>query len=268
MSQEVIKCDLSLETRSMPDLKLAIPHCETVRDFGSRELFTDILESEEEHIDWLQTQLRLIEQMGIAEFRPACRPSRTRRIVLGSSTQTTFRVDIMKTIISGVAAAALLASPAFFALPAWAQSANPNPDPSCHMCEGTYIPAEEIQAYLDKAVKEHKVDQQDRDIDIGKVNIALGVEHRGKLDKPAPHAVAEHDLVSEVYHVIAGTATLELGPNLVNKKRRPADQETVRLYNGPGNDADDIKGGISYQFKAGRCRGHPRRHRPSLLAYR
>jgi bacterioferritin len=65
---EVIKCDLSLEVRSMPDLKLAIPHCENVRDFGSRELFTDILESEEEHIDWLQTQLRLIEQMGMENF--------------------------------------------------------------------------------------------------------------------------------------------------------------------------------------------------------
>jgi bacterioferritin len=66
--QEVITCDLSLETRSMPDLKLAIPHCETMRDFGSRELFVEILESEEEHIDWLQTQLRLIEQMGIQNF--------------------------------------------------------------------------------------------------------------------------------------------------------------------------------------------------------
>jgi bacterioferritin len=66
--REVIASDLSLETRSMPDLKLAIPHCETIKDFGSRELFTEILESEEEHIDWLQTQLRLIEQMGIQNF--------------------------------------------------------------------------------------------------------------------------------------------------------------------------------------------------------
>jgi mannose-6-phosphate isomerase-like protein (cupin superfamily) len=157
----------------------------------------------------------------------------------------------MRNIILGAAAAALLASTAIFATPVWAQSANPNPDPSCHMCEGTYIPAEEIQGYMDKATKEHKVDQQVRDIDIGKVHIALGVEHRGKLDKPGAHAVAEHDLVSEVYHIIAGTATLELGPDLVNKKRRPADEETVRLYNGPGNNADDIKGGISYNLKPG-----------------
>ena len=66
--QEVLKCDLSLEMMSLPDLKLAITHCETAKDFISRELFTDILESEEEHIDWLQTQMRLIEQMGIENF--------------------------------------------------------------------------------------------------------------------------------------------------------------------------------------------------------
>jgi bacterioferritin len=66
--REVLKCDLSLEMMGLPDLKLAISHCETVKDYISRELFTDILESEEEHIDWLQTQMRLIEQMGIENF--------------------------------------------------------------------------------------------------------------------------------------------------------------------------------------------------------
>ena len=52
----------------LPELKLAIAHCENIKDYGSRELFVHILESEEEHIDWLQTQLRLIEQMGIQNF--------------------------------------------------------------------------------------------------------------------------------------------------------------------------------------------------------
>ena len=66
--REVITCDLSLETRALPDLKLAISHCETIKDFVSRELFVDILENEEEHIDWLQTQIRLIERMGIENF--------------------------------------------------------------------------------------------------------------------------------------------------------------------------------------------------------
>jgi bacterioferritin len=66
--REIIECDLSLETRSLPDLKMAIGHCENIRDYVSRELFVHILESEEEHIDWLQTQFRLIEQMGIENF--------------------------------------------------------------------------------------------------------------------------------------------------------------------------------------------------------
>src|SRR6201986_1371439 len=65
---EVIQCDLSLERRSMPDLKLAITHCENIKDFGTRELFPHILKSEEEHIDWLSTQWRLIEQMGMQNF--------------------------------------------------------------------------------------------------------------------------------------------------------------------------------------------------------
>jgi bacterioferritin len=66
--REVIGCDLSLETRALPDLKMAIAHSENIKDYVSRELFLDILESEEEHIDWLQTQIRLIEQMGIENF--------------------------------------------------------------------------------------------------------------------------------------------------------------------------------------------------------
>ena len=135
------------------------------------------------------------------------------------------------------------------AMPAWAQT--PDLAPSCTQCEGVYVPAGEIAAYTRKAIAEHRIDQQVRDIDIGKVHVALGVEHRGKLEKPGPHAVAEHDLVSEVYHILDGSATLKLGPRLVNKQRRPADEETVRLYNGPGNNADDIEGGVSYELKPG-----------------
>jgi mannose-6-phosphate isomerase-like protein (cupin superfamily) len=150
--------------------------------------------------------------------------------------------ETMRTIVFGLLGLLVIT-------PAMAQASDPQP--SCTNCQGTYIPAEEIQAYSKKAVAERRVDQQVRDIDIGKVHIALGVEHRGKLDKPGAHAVAEHDLVSEVYHIIDGSATLKLGPELVNEKRRPADEETVRLYNGPGNNADDIKDGVSYDLKPG-----------------
>lgn len=66
--EEVLACDLKLEQRAHPDLKHAIAHCETVKDYVSRELFVHILESEEEHIDYLQTQIRLIEQMGIQNY--------------------------------------------------------------------------------------------------------------------------------------------------------------------------------------------------------
>lgn len=66
--QEILTCDLTLELKALPDLKAAVAHCESVKDFVSRELFETILESEEEHIDWIQTQLRLIEQMGIQNF--------------------------------------------------------------------------------------------------------------------------------------------------------------------------------------------------------
>jgi bacterioferritin len=66
--EEVVRCDLRLEQRAHPDLKAAIAHSEKVSDYVSRELFVQILENEEEHIDWLQTQIRLIEQMGIQNF--------------------------------------------------------------------------------------------------------------------------------------------------------------------------------------------------------
>jgi len=65
---DVLSCDLKLEQRSHPDLKAAVGHCETVSDYVSRELFVHILESEEEHIDWLQTQMRMIHQMGIQNY--------------------------------------------------------------------------------------------------------------------------------------------------------------------------------------------------------
>lgn len=66
--EEVIKCDLKLEVDALPILKEAVAHCESVGDYVSRELFEDILESEEEHIDWLETQLQLIAQMGLPNY--------------------------------------------------------------------------------------------------------------------------------------------------------------------------------------------------------
>lgn len=124
-------------------------------------------------------------------------------------------------------------------------------EPTCSNCPGTYVPNSEVQAYVQRALQFNLTDQQIRAVDIGRINLDVGVVRRGKLEKPADASVAEHDLVSELYHVIEGSATLVLGPNLVNKKRRPADLETVRLFNGPGNNATSILNGVSYELKQG-----------------
>lgn len=123
--------------------------------------------------------------------------------------------------------------------------------PTCKMCPGTYIPNGELQAYVKRAMEFGLVDQQIRAVDIGKINLDVGVVRRGKLDKPAPASVAEHDLVSELYHIIEGTATLMLGPDILEMKRRPATLETVRLFNGPGNNGTSIRNGVSYDLKPG-----------------
>jgi bacterioferritin len=66
--RESIECDLKLEQIAHPDLKAAIAHCEKVGDYVSRELLEDILESEEEHIDFLETQLQLIDRVGLPNY--------------------------------------------------------------------------------------------------------------------------------------------------------------------------------------------------------
>ena len=66
--EELLKADLELEMEALPLLKDAIAHCESVRDFVSRDLFTAILESEEDHVDELEKQFDLIKQMGIQNY--------------------------------------------------------------------------------------------------------------------------------------------------------------------------------------------------------
>ena len=65
---ECLKCDLRMELSAHPVLKEAIAHCESVNDYVSRELFEDILDSEEEHIDWLETQIELIDKVGLSNY--------------------------------------------------------------------------------------------------------------------------------------------------------------------------------------------------------
>ena len=66
--KEALRSDLRLELASHKDLKAAIDHCEKVQDYVSRELFSDIMEDEEEHIDWLETQVALIDAVGLENY--------------------------------------------------------------------------------------------------------------------------------------------------------------------------------------------------------
>ncbi|MCQ8119376.1 MULTISPECIES: bacterioferritin [Methylomonas] len=66
--KEMLECDLKLEHLALPLLRDAIAYCESINDYVSRELFEHILENEEEHVDWLETQMDLIEKVGIQNY--------------------------------------------------------------------------------------------------------------------------------------------------------------------------------------------------------
>jgi bacterioferritin len=66
--EEMLQCDLELELDAIPDLRAAVAYCEAHKDYVSRDLFDSILESEEDHVDYLETQLGLIEKMGVQNY--------------------------------------------------------------------------------------------------------------------------------------------------------------------------------------------------------
>ncbi|MFN4262441.1 MAG: bacterioferritin [Thioalkalivibrionaceae bacterium] len=68
-TKEIFECDLAMELDAIPLLREAIAYCESVKDFVTRELLEDILESEEEHVDWLETNLDLIERIGLQNYQ-------------------------------------------------------------------------------------------------------------------------------------------------------------------------------------------------------
>lgn len=70
-TKEMLECDLKLEMIAIPDLREAIIYSESVNDYVSRDLFKSILESEEEHVDWLETQLGLVDRVGIQNYEQA-----------------------------------------------------------------------------------------------------------------------------------------------------------------------------------------------------
>ena len=153
----------------------------------------------------------------------------------------------MKSLVIGIIAGASVVA----AVIAQTRINPTDPQPTCNMCPGHYIPLSELQAYTKKAIDENLLDQQVRDIEIGKAHVGIGMVHRKKLDAPAKDSVAEHDQVSEVYHIIDGTATLVLGADITNRQRRPATQLTVVQFNGPGNNGSEILNGVAHNLKPG-----------------
>lgn len=127
------------------------------------------------------------------------------------------------------------------------------PKPTCVNCPATYVDKKELDAYTERAIKYNVVDEQVRAVNVGKSNVGLGIVTRKHLDTGPirPGSVAEHEQISEVYHIIEGTGTIILGPDLINPVKRPANQKTVLLQNGPGYGADGIRNPQTIQLKPG-----------------
>lgn len=124
-------------------------------------------------------------------------------------------------------------------------------EPSCQLCEATYIPAPELAAYEAIGRASGITDQQVRSVDVGKSNVQIALVHRGRLESPAPQSVASHDFVTEVYYILSGSGTNITGPRMQNAEQRPADNRAVRFLNGPGKNAAAIDDPVSQELQAG-----------------
>ena len=126
-------------------------------------------------------------------------------------------------------------------------------NPICRQCSASYISHEEIDSYLKRAparIVNAVADQQVRAVDVGKSHVDVGVVYRSSVQAEGS-AVAEHDLVSEVYYILDGTGTLVTGPDIIDWKRRPAENQNVRLLNGPGGNGASIHNGVTHLLKPG-----------------
>jgi mannose-6-phosphate isomerase-like protein (cupin superfamily) len=112
----------------------------------------------------------------------------------------------------------------------------------------TYVPDADLRSTLKKAPENSVTDQQIRVVDVGKTNVAVGVVYRSA--KATQNAV-EHDQVTEIYHIIEGSGTLVTGGELVNPKRRGADEPVVKELNGPSIGGTALRGGESRKVAPG-----------------
>jgi mannose-6-phosphate isomerase-like protein (cupin superfamily) len=125
------------------------------------------------------------------------------------------------------------------------------PKPTCHGCSASYIPKSELDAYVQRAIAKHIIDQQVRSLDLGRSQVGVGLVRREKLKPGDPSEVAEHEQISEVYYIMEGSATLLTGADLVEPKRRPDNLKTVREQNGPGYNSKSIRNPVTHELKAG-----------------
>ncbi len=163
----------------------------------------------------------------------------------------------MKKLLLGLAAAFLVTAAVMLAQ----VRINPtDPQPTCNMCPGTYIPLSELDAYTKKAMAENLVDQQVRDINIGKANVGIGMVYRGKLDAPAANSVAEHDQVSEVYHIISGISDPDARPGHYQQTTPPGDAAYRCGVQRTGKQRLGYSQRRGAPVEGGRCRRHSRGH--------
>jgi len=134
-----------------------------------------------------------------------------------------------------------------FALPAVAPKVTPAQQGSS--APATYIGVADVQAKLNPSPEAGVNPQPNiRVVDAGGYNVAVGALHRSQTP---PSVAAVHFQVTEIYHVIDGTATLVTGGTMVNAKTRPSDSIAVKLEDGPGASGTAIQGGVSQRIKAG-----------------
>jgi mannose-6-phosphate isomerase-like protein (cupin superfamily) len=113
----------------------------------------------------------------------------------------------------------------------------------------TYVSAADVQANLSGSVDAATNPNPNiRVVDAGGYNVAIGTLHRPETP---PGVAAMHHKVTEVYHVLDGSATLVTGGTIVDAKERPADTKSVRLEDGPSASGPSIRGGATQQIKAG-----------------
>jgi len=122
--------------------------------------------------------------------------------------------------------------------------------PSCDLCDAVYVSVGELLQYADVGRDQRLTDQQVRSVDIGKANVQVAMAYRGALAERAG-SVAEHDLVTEVYVVMSGGGTIMTSPELLDKRRRPADNRAVMTLNGPGNNAANVSNPVYNELVPG-----------------